>query len=990
MRSGLAVLVFALCCASAQTLELEWSLPLTRPASGPPVVFEGGTVVTLNDGRIAFVDPAGSLTGYAHMDQAPMGPALVHGGFLYAADAWGSVYKFRANGDRIWKYTRESRAGSGYNTPVIGLGGVIVTDTRGRLYLVGFDGKLRFEIAVTSYRLSTPVVGDIDSDGVQDIVFGADDGTVYCVSEQGELKWEKKLDGARLGRAVPLAADIDRDGKTEILVPTPFVGRQTGLHALGGKSWHFKSEMQTYASLMLVDLDGDGQKEILFGDKNTRLYALNVKGEPVWSTQLGGRGIFYAGAVVGDWIYQIARDTGLDGKSLYVLDKRGRVRKSVAMDGGGAYSPAVGRGRLFAVSTKGTLHCYRIDNGTVHWASWRNSAESTGYLGAPPRPARNPMRLQPRRERRVARRGTNELPASVKRSARVNRPDGTVQVLIGQRTFGVDIPGDYWVHADNERNPVHYTVEENGFALRPPAGEFGDAVTTRLRAEYEFAVKHPSVARFDALRERLREAEELFAARPEGDLWLRQLEDPWGTSRRSRDTFALKMLGNEYESMAFTVTNLRAETAQIRLVCDAIYVDIREIPLVRPESTGRLTEDVLPKLNGANAITLAPGETRKLWAIVNSRDLPAGTHTTLIRAGDMWSLRKPQEIPVRIDVTRARLPEKRTYQQCNWLYLASIANPVAREATIVDALEHGMTVFPIPALAFPLEGKPDSAMHDELIKRLKGKATFLVSGSVGGPLAAKDYAAAIRKYSEHMLSLGLSFDEWAFYYLDEPGLMGKDEAFDKYVRDITRVKQADPRVRIYANPAGGAKPEMLAPLTKLIDVWQPDLHLVREQPEAYGKIFGTGIYWHYEAGADQRNLDTLGYYRMKPWVAFQMGMTGGGYWVYSYSPFWFFDPAMGTEYGTVYQTPQGPVTTKRWEASRDGAEDFELLWQVRALARARNDTAALRLLDEAVAFVTAGQETASDIGRQVEPFAPDYSRWMQYRADLIAAWERML
>jgi hypothetical protein len=112
--------------------------------------------------------------------------------------------------------------------------------------------------------------------------------------------------------------------------------------------------------------------------------------------------------------------------------------------------------------------------------------------------------------------------------------------------------------------------------------------------------------------------------------------------------------------------------------------------------------------------------------------------------------------------------------------------------------------------------------------------------------------------------------------------------------------------------------------------------------------------------------------------------------VYSYSPFWYFDQAMGTEYGTVYQTPQGPVTTKRWEASRDGAEDFELLWQVRERARVTGNEAVAKLVDEAVGFVTAGQEKASDIGRQVEPFAPDYDRWMRYRAELVAAWEKML
>jgi hypothetical protein len=294
------------------------------------------------------------------------------------------MYKFRTTGEHVWKNSRESRAGTGYNMPVLmevaGKPCVVITDTRGHLYAVDADGKLRMEILATSYRLSTPAAGDA-IDGTRDIVFGADDGNVYTVSAWGELRSKTSLDGARLGRAIPLIADVDNDGRYEIYMPTPFVGRQTGLHSIG--KWHFKSEMQTYASLMLADLDGDGQKEILFGDKNTRLYALNARGEKLWSTQLGGRGIFYAGAVAGDWIYQIVRDAGLDGKSLYVLDKKGNVRASIAMDGGGAYGPAISRDRLLAVTTKGTLHCYRIAGGQVQWGSWRNSGDNSGLFVSP-------------------------------------------------------------------------------------------------------------------------------------------------------------------------------------------------------------------------------------------------------------------------------------------------------------------------------------------------------------------------------------------------------------------------------------------------------------------------------------------------------------------------------------------------------------------------------------------------------------------------------
>jgi hypothetical protein len=210
---------------------------------------------------------------------------------------------------------------------------------------------------------------------------------------------------------------------------------------------------------------------------------------------------------------------------------------------------------------------------------------------------------------------------------------------------------------------------------------------------------------------------------------------------------------------------------------------------------------------------------------------------------------------------------------------------------------------------------------------------------------------------------------------------------------VKQFKAAEPRMQLYANPAGGARADLLRPLQSLIDVWAPDLHLVREQPEELKQIFQQGKqYWHYEAPGDQRTLDPLGFYRLKPWVAFQMGMTGGGYWVYSSADYWFADSRRGTEYGSVYPTDRGPVTTKRWEASREGIEDFELLWLLRKTAEQSPPAArqrALTLLDAAVKFVTRGQEKVTDISRHVRPYTPDYEKWMQYRLELIRMQEQL-
>jgi hypothetical protein len=86
------------------------------------------------------------------------------------------------------------------------------------------------------------------------------------------------------------------------------------------------------------------------------------------------------------------------------------------------------------------------------------------------------------------------------------------------------------------------------------------------------------------------------------------------------------------------------------------------------------------------------------------------------------------------------------------------------------------------------------------------------------------------------------------------------------------------------------------------------------------------------------------------------------------------------------------VTTRRWEASRNGSEDFELLTIVRQRALARSDSPeskkALALIDEAVAFVTAGPDFTQD-GHRAGMKHPDHAKWQEYKERLAEAAERL-
>ena len=112
---------------------------------------------------------------------------------------------------------------------------IVLTDSRGHLYSLDGNGRPKFEVTATGYRVGTPSIGDVNGDGKPEIVFGTDDGDVYALDSRGGLLWSTKLDG-RFGRSLPLVADTGHDGKYSVFMPTSFSARGDGLFALDAAS----------------------------------------------------------------------------------------------------------------------------------------------------------------------------------------------------------------------------------------------------------------------------------------------------------------------------------------------------------------------------------------------------------------------------------------------------------------------------------------------------------------------------------------------------------------------------------------------------------------------------------------------------------------------------------------------------------------------------------------------------------------------------------
>ena len=180
---------------------------------------------------------------------------------------------------------------------VVGDNDVLVVDTRGTLDVSARDDW------PSEFRSATPpVVGDVDGDGLTDVVFAAA-GRVLAVHVEGPRRGElfgdwTLFDASGAGGLINLVlADLDADGTYEIVAQSTF-----GFYLLDGSSgdvlWSdlALTTLANLSSLLVADVDADGAAEIVFrGDEVD---------PDVWigdDPNVDGSTMFVFGAARGEW-----------------------------------------------------------------------------------------------------------------------------------------------------------------------------------------------------------------------------------------------------------------------------------------------------------------------------------------------------------------------------------------------------------------------------------------------------------------------------------------------------------------------------------------------------------------------------------------------------------------------------------------------------------------------------------------------------------------
>lgn len=350
-------------------------------------------------------------------------------------------------------------------------------------------------------------------------------------------------------------------------------------------------------------------------------------------------------------------------------------------------------------------------------------------------------------------------------------------------------------------------------------------------------------------------------------------------------------------------------------------------------------------------ISTSTTEPSYVWVDIDLSKFSAGQHTLALQIIDTKTQKQLTSIPITIDVVHDDATPA-PLDVITWSYLNGSPIWHDQAAAFAELLSGGTNVFVIHPANIPglsLAGDWDKTQEQEFDRQVNlfkshGQILLVLSWYLGhNPFEAagddpdklakinKAYYAWLAKLTQHLDSLGVSRQQWGLFITDEP----HDKSLELLERIAAYTRRYDPAIRVYANPIPPDNPVSqmltLSKMTETISIWQPQL-LVVESASGYFFRQMKQPWWLYTGPTSPaKAASPMIHYRALPWQAWRFGAVGVGFWAFSDTgrnsgALNDFD-GEGPDFAVVYETSsgQGIESSRRWEAFKQGMQDYRLL-----------------------------------------------------------------
>lgn len=908
-----------------------------------------------------FDGATGAVLWKTGVDGIPVSPAvgvLEAGGrpAVVVATGTGILAAIGADGNLLWTYTLRGASPSwATSAPVVFAGAagprVVAASSEGRLVCLDGHGAVQWERPTRGAPASAISVADFDHDGLADIFAITQLGTIHRFDETGRVLWDIDMQGRTL--APGAVADLDGDGALEFILCTQS-GHMMVLNHAGATVFSFQFDTRTInvtPAFGEFDPKRPGLEFAVTGGESGRLFCFGTPGaaSPQWA--------MYRADAANLAAWPSGSTSRSQGQEAALMAPRNLQWD--ALCAGDAATFDILRPPFNGKAYTATATCTRPDGA--------RQASTTRVLGAKGR-LNLPLEV---------------LTPGVYQFTWTLTDDEGKTVASGERALTlIPFAADNATAArtldelDATARAVEATLPRSAAALRREASLLASTAAT-ARARQEAAPGGGTAREQEALAttakvttqaRRLLEVVEAvkLAAAQGANTSLLVTEGPLWESRGVGDRVptsltvpaARVVAPGEHEPVALNLFNVTDAEVLVRVVTHVEEGGPRVTVLQSvavPTAAGNVAWDAMPALDEGAVLTVPSLTTREVWIDADFAGVSPGPHDVTVRllaltgAGVVGVAPNPQDIPVPETVVQLQyqvLPFEMAgpgaYRMCTW------AAPEG--AQVDDLLAHGNNVFtaPLPEAQYDASGRLTRANYaklDPILERMKGHDVVLMLShhpALRPEMGTPEYAAELKQYLDelvdHMAEAGVDTNHFALYPFDEPGGYGW-AVVNKLVAFGKAVKSVRPDVMVYVN--GGGELPMFEAMSACTDIWSPSIYQLPEASPEMKVMKTTGkMLWSYNcsygyarpAGPNIKDINVVAEFRNAALFAMRYGATGGGFWCYNTGG----DPwtRVKDEYMLVYPGRDKPVTSRRWEAVREGIEDYRIL---DALRRRRHD-----------------------------------------------------